>query len=170
MGTSAPTSGLSGAVLAIPRNIDEMPIGGVELFGSAYGTVPNDGAYHQLQEPAGAHVQAPSNSWVRLAYARAEWSTIDLVIPPPLTLSVRVSGTISVQLLELANLILLPMCQGTPAIDVWTYAELAPGATVSVWVKNTGSVSQFVDVFFYGWSYPQSLPDGAGYQPQGSAA
>jgi len=151
-------------VLAIPRAIDAKPVNGVEIFGSLAGNVPNDGAWHALVLPAGVPpLQVDPTYRIRIAYVRAEWQLLDLTVPPPLTLSVMVNGAISIPLATLAALPLLAVAQGTPAIESRLLVELAPGSTLSAAVRNTGAVTQDVDVFFSGWAFPQTTVDGAGY-------
>lgn len=151
-------------VLAVARNLDVMPIGGVEVFGSLTGTVPNDGAWHTLAEPAGyAPLKIDPKYQTIVRYIRAEWSTADIVLPPPLTLNVTLNGQSSIALTTFAQLTLLAVAQGPPAIEQRILAIVQPGATISAAVRNTGTVTQQVDLFFTGWSYPQTLPDGAGY-------
>jgi hypothetical protein len=151
-------------VLAIPRTIDVMPIGGVELFASASGVVPNDGAPHALTPPAGApSLVVPALDRVRVDWVRAEWSTVDLTVPPPLTLSVLVNGQADVAFQTLTSLMLLALAIGTPAMELDVFAEVAPGATIALLVTNTGAVSQLVSAYLHGWAYPQSTLEGAGY-------
>jgi hypothetical protein len=149
---------------AIARNIDTPPPGGVEIFGSLVGNVPNDGAFHLLAEPAGVPpLQIDPTFRIVVDYVRAEWSTVDVTVPPPLTLQVFVNGTSSVAFQTLASLMLLATALNTPAFDAFVSAFAQPGATISAQVKNTGAVAQLVDVFFSGWAYPQTLVDGEGY-------
>lgn len=158
----------SGAVLALPRNLDFMPMAGVEIFGSLTGAVPNDGLFHALAEPAGfAPLQVDPTYVIIVRHVRAEWSTVDLSVPPPLTLSVMVNGQSSIALQTLAALTLLALEQGPPAAELDILGIVQPGGQISAAVRNTGAVAQQVDVLFTGWAYPQTLPDGAGYEIAG---
>jgi len=157
-------SGPTSDILAIPRNIDARPDGGVELFASVFGTVPNDGAAHVLQPPAGAPAFVVNpNYLIRVAWARVEWSTVDLTVPPPLTMTLLVSGAITADTVALSRLTLQPIAIGTPAMELALYTQVQPNAGLTVEVTNTGAVSQLVAAYLWGWAYPQTLEDGASY-------
>jgi hypothetical protein len=151
-------------VLAVSRNIDRMPIGGVELLGSVYGAVPNDGLPHALAAPAGMPPLVVDPTYrMRVAWARVEWSTVDLTVPPPLTLTLLVNGSTSVAFTTLARLMLQAVASGTPAIEADLYAEVQAGAVLTVIATNTGAVNQLVCAYLWGWAYAQAVADGAAY-------
>lgn len=150
--------------LAIARNIDVMPPEGAELFTSVYGMVPNDGAPHLLAAPAAAPPLIVNSTYrTRIAWVRVEWSTIDVVIPPPLSLSLLVNGELSIELSALTRLMLQATAIGSPAVEAPFYTEVAPNARVDVAVTNTGTVNQLVAAYLWGWAYAQTLPDGTSY-------
>lgn len=161
-------------MLAIPRNIDRKPIGGLDAFATAYGLVPNDGAWHTLVEPVTSGVppfRLAITDRLRINFVRAEWSTVDVVVPPPLTLRLIVEGQLSVAFTMLQNVPLFPLAIGTAAVELRTYAEIAPGfKRIIPQVRNTGTVDQRVDVQLSGWSYPQTFVDGRVYAPSGATA
>lgn len=162
-------------VLAIARNIDTMPPGAIEIFGSlqSAGPIPNDGAFHDLvSSPAALSLDPTYRVVVR--YVRVEWSTLDLSVPPPLTLQMFVAGASPpVAFQALASVMLLAVAPETPAIEFFLHAVLEAGSIVflpagaqpiiGARIRNTGAVAQNADVLFWGWAYPQTLPDGAGY-------
>lgn len=152
-------------VLAVRRNLDQKPVGGVEIFGTVFGAVPNDGVPHFLPQPASVPPLAMLPLyWLRIRSVLVEWQQDDQSVPPPLTLSVKINGAAGVAANMLDNITLQPLAIGTPAARLNTYTLVAPGASVAVFCRNTGVINpQYVSVMLWGWAYPQTLPDGAGY-------
>jgi hypothetical protein len=151
--------------MMIPRNIDAAPPGAVDLFGSVFGPVPNDGLPHLLPVPAGVPALALDPTYrSRLRRVRVEWSTVDLTLPPPLTLSVVMNGVVGVGFSSLSRVPLQAVAIGTPAAELTVYADAAPGASMAVFVVNTGAVSQLVAAYLTGWAYPTSWRDAEGFQ------
>lgn len=153
-------------VLAIPRNVDDKPIGGIEVFGSVTGSVANDGAFHALTEPAGVPPLTVSPRFrLRIKRVRVEWQTPDTSSPPPLVLQVQVNGgAVNIGANSLTFLPLQSFEVGSPAVELAVYLLVPPGATVAVFCKNTGVVNpQIVSASLVGYTWAENLPEGAGY-------
>ncbi len=143
-----------------------MPLGGVEVFGTVSGSVPLDAQFHQLLEPAGVPpLSAPPLYRLRLTFLRVEWQTLDFSVPPPLTLSVLVNGQTTLGVSALQNIVLEALAIGPPALELNIFADVEPGASVGVFVRNTSGIvnPHLVSAYLHGWAYPQTLPDGAAY-------
>jgi hypothetical protein len=152
-------------VLAVRRNIDAPPLGAREVFASVFGAVANDGALHQLTEPAGVQpLEIGADYMVRIRRVRVEWQTVDVSLPPPLRIVVQVNGSSNVGASVLSRVVLNAVAPGSPAVDVNTAVLIAPNATVSVFGINTGVVNpQYLAAYLWGWAYPATMRDGQGY-------
>ncbi|MEP6494491.1 MAG: hypothetical protein ABJF01_17535 [bacterium] len=147
-------------VLAVPRNGD-FPAPGAEFFGSVFGAVANDGLPHQLTGLAGMPPLSISPGYrLRIARVRVEWQTLDLSIPPPLSLQVLINGSATVGAAVLSRLTLQATAAGSPAAELPVFVQVAPGASVAVFATNTGAVNpQYLAAYLFGWSYSTKAGD-----------
>lgn len=157
-------------VLAFSRAIDRKPRGADELFGSLFASVPNDGLPWTLVDPTSptgipGFIDPTRVNVIR--WIRIEWQTLDLTLPPPLSVQFVIGGVPSASFAGLGKAFVQAIAEGSPALEQRLLARIPPtpiqnqGLWFTANAINTGVVNpQYVALYLWGWSYPPDINEG----------